>query len=107
MKKTALGLTTVTLACAAVAAPLQGRSFDPRVASEWASAVVSVLAASAYGYGPGYNYSPGYPFSRGPDIAALAMVLRAPAISSTAAGATDPTIAEARWLDDRSQSGSY
>jgi hypothetical protein len=107
MKKAALSLITVALACAAVAAALQDRSFDPRVASEWASAVVGVLAANAYGYGPGYNYSPGYPFSRGPDIATLAMVLRAPAGSFAAAGARDTTIAEVRSLDRRSQSGSY
>jgi hypothetical protein len=79
MKTAALRLITVALACAAVATPFQDRSFDPRVAGEWASAVVSVLAADAYGYGPGYNYSPGYAFNRGPDIGMLAMVLHAPA----------------------------
>jgi hypothetical protein len=105
MIKTALG--TLALACIAVAAPLQDCSLDPRVASEWTSAVVGILAANAHGYGPGYYFSPGYALSRGPDIAALAMVLRAPAGSFAAAGATDSTIAEARWLDDRSQSGSY
>ena len=107
MKTAVLRLVTVALACAAVAAPFQDLSFDRRVAGEWASAVVGVLAANAYGYGPGYNYSPGYAFSRGPDIVALAMVLHAPARSFPAAGVKDTTIAEARWPDDQSQPSSY
>jgi hypothetical protein len=106
MKTAARRLITVALACAAVAAPSQDRSFDPRVAGEWASAVVGVITANAYGYGPGYNYSPGYAFSRGPDIGALAVILRAPA-GSLPAGAKATTIAEIRWLDDQSQSGSH
>jgi hypothetical protein len=101
MKTAALSLITLALACATVAAPFQDLSFDRRVAGEWASAVVGVLAANADGYGPGYNYSPGYAFSRGPDISALAMILHAPARSFPAAGAKDTTIADARWMDDR------
>lgn len=106
MKKAALGSMTVALGCAAAAVPLQNQSFDPRVASEWAGAIVGVLSANGNGYGPGSNFSPGYAFSRGPDIATLARAVRASA-GSAAANATDTTVAEARWLDDQSQSGSY
>jgi hypothetical protein len=107
MKTAARRLVTVALACAAVAAPSLDRSFDPRVAGEWANAVIGVLTANAYGYGPGYNYSPGYAFSRGPDIGALAVILQARAGSFPAAGAKATTIAETRWLDDQSQPSSY
>jgi hypothetical protein len=107
MKKAALSLITVALASAAVAVPFQDRSFSPSIAGEWASAVVGVLAANAYGYGPGYNYSPGYAFSRGPDISAFAMVMHSPARSFPFAVAKDTTIAGARWLDDQAQPSPY
>jgi hypothetical protein len=78
MTRATLGLVTVVLAAAAVAVPSQPRGFDSRIAGEWASAIVSVLAANANGYGPGYNYSPGYAFGRGPDIGALVTAFQTP-----------------------------
>jgi hypothetical protein len=107
MKKVALGVIAVVLASAAVAVPLQVRIFDPGAAGEWARAVVGMLAANADGYGPGYNTSPGYAFVRGPDLAALAMVLRGPARSVPGLNAKDTVIAQARWPDERAQPGSY
>jgi hypothetical protein len=103
MKKAALGLITVVLASSALAAPLQHQSFSSRTAAGWANAIIGVLAANAYGYGPGYNVNPGYAFARGPDIGALAMVLHPRTFPPAVANET--LIADARGIDDPSQSG--
>lgn len=105
MKKAALGLIAVVLASSAVAVVLQQRNSHSRsrVADEWASAIIGVLAANAYGYGPGYNVNPGYAFARGPDISSLAMLLHPQAAAFPTAGAKDTLIAEARGLDYPSQ----
>jgi hypothetical protein len=108
MKKAALGLVAIALASATLAVPLlQGRSLDRRSAGEWGSAVAGFLAANAYGYGPGYNFSPGYAFGRGPDFAALAMLLRSPAKSLPESAPNDTVIADAHGLEQRAQPDAF